>query len=81
MSYSRFGEGDLYLFLGAKGFICCSCLLAPKDYADMILGEDPQSALDHVNQHIDAGHHVPARCTARLEDEIRNASSGTKKLL
>lgn len=74
MSYCRFSEGDVYLYCGASGWICCACRLRDKDYEDFLMAS-PQAALEHLLQHRTTGHVVPERAIERLQEEIRDAEN------
>ncbi len=69
MSYARFSEGNIYLYLFDDNFWeCNSCWLS----------EDRQSqhfhnladVKSHVEAHQQAGHIVPRRCIEQIEEEL-----------
>lgn len=82
MSYSRWGEGDIYLYKTFNGEFVCQCctthgrvvepdpgdddLFFPGDW----VGKSTQEALDHVKQHAEKGDYVPPRAFLRLEEEL-----------
>ena len=74
MSYCRFSEGDVYMYAGARGWICCACRLNPdlEHFADSVMAS-PQGALEHLFQHRTAGHEVPEYAIQRLNGEIKDA--------
>ncbi|SIN72537.1 hypothetical protein [Agromyces cerinus] len=58
MSYARFGSGsDVYVYAHVYGFIeCCGCALG--DAWDF---HSPADIVDHLREHVAAGHNVPDR--------------------
>jgi hypothetical protein len=70
MSYARFSDGDVYVFMHVDGFLeCCGCLLN-----DECL-ELPATAqmVDHLREHVAAGHRVPDYVIPGLErDDAEN---------
>lgn len=65
MSFCRFGEADVYVFLAVSGHLeCCGCSL----------GEDweyrtTDDMIAHLEVHRSRGHHVPEHVFDRLRDE------------
>lgn len=57
MSYVRFSaDSDVYVFAHVNGFIqCCGCRLG--DEWDF---DSPEGIVEHLKQHVAAGHKVPA---------------------
>lgn len=79
MSYCRFGDGDVYMFPHVWGMIVCmGCKLAgPHESGLMILDKafiGGEEALEHLQEHRNAGHKVPQDAFDRLRREI---ASGT----
>lgn len=92
MSYCRFGEGDVYVFLNVGGYLdCCGCILREYEWVDdetrpifkgyfKPIGEiihteffTTADMINHLQLHIDKGHHVPNECIkALLEDQEVN---------
>lgn len=75
MSYCRFSDGDVYMYAQFDGkIICCACkLTSAKDRwgnADDIMLNSSKEALNHLKEHIYAGHKVPKYATDRLKEEI-----------
>lgn len=67
MSYCRFLEGDVYLYEDAGGFICCQWCHLSSDGEDSREFYSVQTALDHIKEHLAAGHKVPARAIEGLQ--------------
>lgn len=54
MAYSRFGDADVYVYMGKDALCCCACFLDKAwDYYST------QTMVDHLEEHIAAGHWVP----------------------
>ena len=71
MSYARFGESsNVYVYAHYRGFIeCCGCSLSDTwDY------HSRQAIVDHMQEHVTAGHMVPAYL---LEIDTYNESDFT----
>lgn len=59
MSYCRFSNADVYVFMHVGGFLsCCGCWLAGKPFQTDAFG-DTQGMLKHLDDHRAAGHNVP----------------------
>ena len=59
MSYCRFLEGDVYVFMSVGGWLeCCACTLAPEDWTSREF-HSTQAMLDHLYEHRAVGHDVP----------------------
>lgn len=69
MSYCRFGEGDVYLYGGADGWVCCNCHLSDECFADTVL-PSLQEVKEHLEEHLDADHDVPDRAMQRVCREL-----------
>lgn len=60
MSYCRFGEGDVYVFMSVSGWLeCCACSLAKDDESVFFQAHSTQEMVDHLNKHIEDGDRVP----------------------
>lgn len=76
MSYCRFSDGDVYMYssFSIGKIVCCACRLNKKDrrggwQTDTILNSSKE-ALNHLKEHIYAGHKVPKYAADRLKEEI-----------
>jgi hypothetical protein len=66
MSFARFLEGDVYIYLNTEGlYECCSCGLA----GCCVLLPTATEMLAHVEEHRRAGHEIPDRCVPELRAE------------
>ena len=67
MSYSRFVESDVYVFMASESLSCCGCILG--DQWDFY---STQTMVDHLENHISAGHNVPPTLIPELwlDDKI-----------
>lgn len=71
MSYCRFSDGDVYLFYHVNGFYdCCGCRLN----SEKTSFNTPSETLEHLKEHIAAGHDVPGYAIKRLKQEIAELS-------
>lgn len=74
MSYCRFSDGDVYMYpsLSIGKIVCIACRLNDKDkgnwYPDTILNNE-EEALNHLKEHIYAGHKVPKYATDMLKEK------------
>ena len=63
MSYARFSEGDVYVFLSVGGHLeCCGCILNPRT----VTLDTTQKMLEHLEGHRHAGHLIPERTVPQL---------------
>jgi hypothetical protein len=61
MSYSRFSDSDVYVFMGSDALCCCGCFLGKQwDFYST------QSMVDHLEEHIKQGHDVPYTLISEL---------------
>ena len=68
MSYCRFLEADVYVYMDVNGSLsCCGCILGDDWYFD-----STQAMVDHLAEHRAAGHHVPAIEDALWRDDEEN---------
>ena len=93
MSYSRFGEdSDVYIYLDVDGSIhCCGCPLEPTHGGNPNLGMQDikfhgtkqlwkySDAIEHVKEHLNAGHRVPDYVIERLQNKILTLGDDTSK--
>ena len=76
MSYCIFSDSsDVYMYpLFDNKIVCCACKLNHKNkwgvYMDTTLNGSKE-ALNHLKEHIYAGHKVPKYATDRLKEEIK----------
>lgn len=72
MSYCRKspGESDVYVYLANGGFVCFDCSLYWPSYRGPLTHTEPsfQAILQHLQLHIDAGHHVPEAALTKLRN-------------
>lgn len=67
MSYSRWGpNSDVYVFGVEHGIECCNCNI--NGFGSVVV-RGPADMLEHLADHIIAGHKVPADAIAELEAE------------
>ena len=77
MRYCRFSEeSDVYMHANMFGGItCCSCLLNLVEGGIFNRSQcflSPHTALDHLQEHAEAGHLVPQYAIDQLKQEIRD---------
>ena len=72
MSYCRWSEGNVYMFPSGNSIICMCCSLMLGDGFDRedVILNTVQEALEHLQQHRDAGHDVPDCAFERLRAEM-----------
>ena len=78
MSYCRWSEGDVYLYPcrvrnEPEQIVCCECQLrtvADDGWRGDVYLPTRSAALAHIEEHLAAGHQVPADAVSRLRDEI-----------
>jgi hypothetical protein len=71
MSYARFSpDSDVYVYMSGDGvFTCCGCKL--KDYdLNPMWDYGGSRILDHLQEHIEAGHKVPQYCIEAIKEEL-----------
>jgi hypothetical protein len=67
MSYCRFLEGDVYVFMHVGGHLeCCACFLGEMDPWGSFQAKSTQEMVDHLEKHKAAGHYVPERVFSDL---------------
>jgi hypothetical protein len=69
MSYCRFGEADVYVYMDFDGYLaCCGCILG-----DTWHFHSTGDMVAHLQEHVTAGHQVPAWVIPALEaDDAEN---------
>ncbi len=66
MSFARFSEGDLYVYLNVSGlFECCCC---PLGTGGCFSAPTAAEMVSHLELHRNAGHFAPARAFKELRD-------------
>lgn len=76
MSYCRFGEADVYVFLSIQGHLeCCGCSLG--DGWEFFTTD---TLLEHLKQHREAGHIVPDFVFADLETDREKNDAWIKNI-
>jgi hypothetical protein len=77
MSYCRFLEADVYVFMHVSGHLeCCACFMS-EDAWDSFEAHSTQEMIDHLNKHKAAGHDVPERVFKELwDDDAENFPAG-----
>jgi hypothetical protein len=66
MSYCRFGEADIYVFLDIGGYLnCCGCMLDSESSSAQAYTTDDMIA--HLREHQAEGHDVPEDVIEALE--------------
>jgi len=76
MSYCRWSEGDVYMFPSGNSIICMCCSLGyvterERHNCEDVVLNTPQGALDHLQQHRDAGDIVPDCAFEQLRAEAQ----------
>jgi hypothetical protein len=78
MSYTRFGwdDSDVHVFMSTRGWLeCCGCILK-KGWQY----RSTDAMVAHLQEHIAAGHSVPADVIPALRrDDTENFSDATKR--
>jgi len=73
MSYCRFLEGDVYVFMHVGGFLtCCACSLSEEDWGSFD-AHSTQQMVDHLNKHVARENYVPQHVfDDLLADDVEN---------
>lgn len=71
MSWSRFGDSDIYTFPSDRGYECCACSL---NAAESYTTRDVAEFLAHITRHRAAGDQVPAG----IETDVRAWAEGVE---
>lgn len=71
MSFARFSEGDVYVYLNVDGYFeCCACaLLGPLLTGGCVTVETSAEMLAHLESHRAVGHDVPEDCLEELRSD------------
>ena len=59
MSYCRFLEADVYVFMHVGNFLTCSACFMSEDAWGSFDADSTQKMVDHLNEHVAQGHYVP----------------------
>lgn len=70
MSYCRFSEADVYVYMDVGGYLCCcACPLGTTSFH----ADSTRVMVDHLAQHAAAGHDFPAHVIPELwADDTEN---------
>lgn len=81
MSYSRFIESDLYIYMSSGFLYCAVCRLKEDNLDQMSAGFSAyttQDMIEHIKQHEKAGHKVLEGIYVELlEDDLENFPNKT----
>ena len=74
MSYCRFLEGDVYVYMDVAGHLTCSvCSLLPEDGPSGFYAHSTQEMISHLQEHRKAGDRIPSGVFSDLwADDERN---------
>jgi hypothetical protein len=74
MSYSRFLEADVYVFMTPNNYLyCCACWLDERMEQSGFCAFKTQDMVDHLKVHEEAGHRVPSDIYDKLwKDDLEN---------
>ena len=75
MSYSRFIEADVYVYLDVGGYLtCCACdIIETQDVWGNFRAYDTETMIVHLKEHRKRGDYVPNETIERLwEDHKEN---------
>lgn len=74
MSYCRFSEADVYVFMNVgKWLECCMCTLGHGQESESYRAGNTKTMINHLNKHKISGHHVPTQVyQLLLEDDEEN---------
>jgi hypothetical protein len=62
MSYCRFGEADVYVFMHVNGRLCCcGCSYHQDDDEPFFYADSTDAMIEHLKRHRADGHDVPER--------------------
>ena len=70
MSYCRFGECDVYVYESVNGYFTCDFCRLQEKWGVSFDSRTRSGMIAHLEEHIKAGHDVPAGAIARLREEI-----------
>ena len=61
MSYCRFLEADVYVFMHVGGYLqCCGCIISETEWGSFD-AYDTDTMIAHLKKHLSLKHHVPLR--------------------
>lgn len=74
MSYCRFLEADVYVFMHVGGHLeCCACFLGEREPWGSFQAKSTQEMVDHLEKHTAAGHFIPGHVVPDLwADDAEN---------
>ena len=78
MSYCRFLEADVYVFMHVSGYLdCCACIMSEEDWGSFS-AHSTQEMVDHLRIHQSRGDYVPERVFDDLwADDAENFPSAS----
>lgn len=59
MSYCRFLEADVYVFMHVGGFLECSACILGHEEREPFDANDTQTMIAHLKKHVESNHNVP----------------------
>lgn len=59
MSYARFLEGDVYVYMSVSGYLTCSACSISEGVWGSFNARSTQEMVDHLAKHTEAEHFVP----------------------
>jgi hypothetical protein len=69
MSYARFSDADVYVFLNIFGYLeCCGCALPESDFVQTPLFLTTKDMISHLERHKEVGHSL-GHCIERLKED------------
>jgi hypothetical protein len=71
MSYCRFTDGDVYMYEHVAGGIYCQLCGLKEIQNCEVWFCNCRDALNHLKEHLKAGHKVPQRALNLLEEQIK----------
>jgi len=71
MSYSRFGEADVYVYLDVSGYLtCCACnIIETQDVWGNFRAYDTEAMVNHLKEHRKNGDRVLTDTIERLWED------------
>jgi hypothetical protein len=67
VSYCRFGEADVYVYLDCGGYLCCCGCILPDEVDRQWQHHSTADMVAHLRKHQQADHDVPESVIAELE--------------
>ena len=85
MSYARFSNGDVYVFLHSDGYLCC-CMCSTGQGSSMLLAKDFQAftteeMIEHLKEHVQRGDQVPKHAFEGLEHDAEQNNIWIKRTI